>query len=230
LFQRHPDDRWDRLVMNAIEPRVPSRAGGAVGARWTEGRWPGKDALEFKRPGDRVRMNLDGSYSALTFSCWVKVDSVDKKYNALLLTDGYDSGEPHWQIHQDGNLMFSIAYASGTNGTVVTKDNQIYSSKPVFTADTLGRWHHIAVSYDGTTGEVIQYFDGVEVGHEISPLHRPGRPITFGRCELGNWGLPTSAKNFPIRNLNGAMDEFAIYSTALSATELRTIYENGRPE
>jgi len=229
LFQHHPDDRWDRLVVNAIDPRVPSRAGGAVGARWTEGRWPGKDALEFKRPGDRVRMNLDGTYTALTFSCWVKVDSVDKKYNALLLTDGYDSGEPHWQIHQDGSLMFSIAYASAADRRVVTKDNQIYFSRPVFTADTLGRWHHIAVSYDSATGEVVQSFDGVEAGRETSPLHQPGRAITFGPCELGNWGLPTSAKNFPIRNLNGAMDEFAIYSTVLSSEEIQSIFANGRP-
>jgi hypothetical protein len=230
IFQHHADDRWDRLVMNAIEPRVPTRAGGAVGARWTEGRWPGKDALEFKRPGDRMRMNLDGTYTALTFSCWVKLDAVDKKYNALLLTDGYDSGEPHWQIHEDGSLMFSIAYASGTAGAVVTKDNQIYYSCPVFTADTLGRWHHIAVSYDATSGEVVQYFDGREVSREIHAKHQPGRPITFGRCEIGNWGLPTSSKNFPIRNLNGAMDEFAIYSVALNSTELRTIFENGKPE
>jgi hypothetical protein len=229
LFQRHDDDRWDRLVMNAIEPRVRSRAGGAVGARWTEGRWPGKDALEFKRPGDRVRMNLDGRYTALTFSAWVKVDAVDKKYNALLLTDGYDSGEPHWQIHEDGSLMFSIAYASGTGG-VVTKDNQIYYSRPVFTADTLGRWHHIAVSYDATSGEVVQSFDGSEVSREISAKHQPGRPITFGPCELGNWGLPTSAQNFPIRNLNGAMDEFAIYSVALGTSEVREIYLKGKPE
>jgi hypothetical protein len=231
LFQRHADDRWDRLVMNAIEPRVPSRAGGAVGARWTEGRWPGKDALEFKRPGDRVRMNLDGSYTALTFTAWVKVDAVDKKYNALLLTDGYDSGEPHWQIHEDGSLMFSIAYPKQNAGShPVTNDNQIYYSRPVFTADTLGRWHHIAVSYDATSGQVVQYFDGAEVSREIHAKHQPGRPITYGPCELGNWGLPTSTKNFPIRNLNGAMDEFTIYSTALSTQQVQDLYLHGRPE
>jgi hypothetical protein len=229
LFQRHADDRWDRLVMNAVEPRVPSRAGGAVGARWTQGRWPDKDALEFKRPGDRVRMNLDGTYAALSFSCWVKVDSVDKKYNALLLTDGYEPGEPHWQIHQDGRLMFSIAYADGV-GPVTNKNNQIYLSPPVFTAGSLGRWHHIAVTYDSRSGDVIQYFDGTEASREISPHHRPGRPITFGPCEIGNWGLPTSTKNFPVRNLNGAIDEFAIYSAVLSQAEIRSIHEHGKPD
>jgi hypothetical protein len=47
LFERHPDDRWDRLVNNFTEPRNPKHAGGAVGARWTEGRWPGKEEVLF---------------------------------------------------------------------------------------------------------------------------------------------------------------------------------------
>jgi hypothetical protein len=228
-FKHSTDDRWDRLVNNFTEPRNPKHSGGAVGARWTEGRWPGKEALEFKRPGDRVRMSLEGTHSALTLSCWVKVDSVDKKYNSLLLTDGYDNGEPHWQIYQDGSLMFSIMYRPG-DVPKSAKYNQIYYSKPVFTADSLGRWHHLAVTYDSTSGEVVQYFDAQEVGREISPLHQPARPITFGPCEIGNWGLPTQNHDSPIRNLNGAIDEFAIYQAVLSPTEILQQFEAGKPE
>lgn len=228
-FKHWPDDRWDRLVNNFTEPRRPNRAGGAVGARWTQGRWPEKEALEFKRPGDRVRLNLDGTYQALTLACWVKVDSVDKKYNSLLLTDGYDNGEPHWQIHEDGSLMFSIIYRPADTAKSA-KYNQMYFSKPVFTADSLGRWHHLAVSYDNQSGAVIQYFDGEEVSREVSSLHQSGRPITFGPCEIGNWGLPTDGHPFPIRNLNGAIDEFAIYSAALGADEVRAMFEAGKVE
>ncbi|MCF7788157.1 MAG: FecR domain-containing protein [Prosthecobacter sp.] len=228
-FKHLGDDRWDRLVKNFTEPRHPLRAGGAVGAAWTQGRWPEKNALEFKRPGDRVRLNLDGTYQALTFACWVKVDSIDKKYNSLLLTDGYDNGEPHWQIYEDGSLMFSVMYRPA-EAAKNAKYNQMYYSKPVFTADSLGRWHHLAVTYDNTTGEVIQYFDGQPVGREISPLHQPGRPIVFGPCEIGNWGLPTQGHRFPIRNLNGAIDEFAIYSAALNPADILSIFQHGKPE
>jgi hypothetical protein len=228
-FKHWDDDRWDRLVNNFAEPRRKERAGGAVGAQWTQGRWPGKAALEFKRPGDRVRLMLDGTYQALTFACWVKVDSVDKKYNSLLLTDGYDNGEPHWQIHEDGSLMFSIMYRP--DGVVKSpKHNQIYFSPPVFTADSLGRWHHLAVTYENQTGEVIQYFDGKQVSREVSTLHQAGRDITFGPCEIGNWGLPTEKHPFPIRNLNGAIDEFAIYGAVLTAEEVLRHFEAGKPE
>lgn len=228
-FKHLEDDRWDRLVKNVTESHQPQRAGGAVGAAWTQGRWPEKTALEFKRPGDRVRLNLDGTYQALTLACWVKVDSVDKKYNSLLLTDGYDNGEPHWQIYEDGSLMFSVMYRPA-EAAKNAKYNQMYFSKPVFTADSLGRWHHLAVTYDNTSGTVIQYFDGQPVGHEISPLHQPGRAIVFGPCEIANWGLPTQGHQFPIRNLNGAIDEFAIFSSALSAAEISSLYDHGKPE
>lgn len=228
-FKHWPDDRWDRMVNNMARPLQKQRHGGAVGARWTQGRWPEKEALEFKRPGDRVRMNLDGSYEALTLACWVKVDSVDKKYNSLLLTDGYDNGEPHWQIYEDGSLMFSIVYRP--DGTLRGGQyNQMYYSKPVFTADSLGRWHHLAVTYDNQSGQVTQYFDGQEVSREVSALHQPDRPITFGPCEIGNWGLPTASHPFPIRNLNGAIDEFAIYSSVLAGEEVKKMYEAGKVE
>ena len=228
-FKHWENDKWDRMVNTLAQPVMSSRNGGAVGARWTQGRWPGKEALEFKRPGDRVRMNLDGTYAALTLACWVKVDSVDKKYNSLVLTDGYESGEPHWQIFEDGSLMFSIGYAAPGEMRITAKTNQTYYSKPVFGADSLGRWHHLAVTYDNASGVVVQYFDGQEAGREVSPLHQPGRPIVFGPCELGNWGLPTQGHQFPIRTLNGAIDEFAIYQSALSTPEIQAMFEQGKP-
>ena len=160
----------------------------------------------------------------------MKVDSVDKKYSGLLLTDGYDNGEPHWQIYEDGSLMFSIGYTSSGENRITMKNNQIYYSRPVVTADSLGRWHHLAVTYDNASGMVLQYFDGKEVGREVSALHQPGRPIVFGPCELGNWGLPTQGHQFPIRNLNGAIDEFAIYAAVLSGAEIGAIFANGKPE
>lgn len=219
---------WDRLVNNVAAGNLKSRNGGAVGARWTQGRWPMKDALEFKRPGDRVRLKLDGEYEALTFACWVKVDGLDRRYNALLLTDGYEPGEPHWQILEDGRLMFSIAYADPAKpGKMV---NQIYHSPVVFTHSNLGRWHQVAVTYDNCSGEAVQFLDGREISREVSPLYQPGRKIVYGACELGNWGLPIQGHQFPIRNLNGCLDEFAIYDTALSNRDLHAMFEAGKTE
>lgn len=223
-FRHFKEDKWDRLVHNAAEPIIKSRAGGAVGATWTTGRWPEKSAIEFKRPGDRVRMNIDGTYSALTLACWVRIDGLDRRYNALLLTDGYDPGEPHWQVYEDGRLMFSVMYRD-TQGA---NRNQIYFSPVIFNRSNTGRWHHVAVTYDNQSGAAVQYVDGKEVSREVSSFHQPGRPLTFGPCEIGNWGLPTTGHKFPIRNLNGAIDEFVLYQDALSGDEIKAMYEAGK--
>jgi hypothetical protein len=220
--------KWQRTVGNECQPLNQDRNGGVVGARWTQGRWPMKDALEFKRPGDRVRLRIDGAYEAVTLSCWVKVDGLDRKFNALMLTDGYGAGEPHWQITSDGRLMFSIAYPDPEDPEV--KNNQVHLTPVVFNRSNLGRWHQLAVSYDNCSGETIQYVDGKEVSREVSPLYQPGRKIVFGACELGNWGLPAAGQQFAVRNLNGCLDEFAIFQTVLPGAELKKIYEATRPE
>jgi hypothetical protein len=233
LFKQWEDKRWDRLVNNFAIPRHPSRAGSAVGTRWVEGRWPTKTAMEFKCPGDRVRINLgDEEYDGLTMAAWIRVDGLDRKYNALLLSDGYEDGEPHWQIEKSGRLMFSVSYmrsaAPEGRRNKRYRQNQIYYSPPIFNAAGR-RWHHVAVTFDSTTGEAVQYFDGKEVSREGSEHHRDGRKVTFGACEIGNWGLPLEGVPFPVRNLNGRVDEFLIYQKPLSGDEIATLYELGIP-
>ncbi|MBI1246665.1 hypothetical protein GC197_02330 [bacterium] len=234
LFKHWQDKRWDRLVNNFSIPKHPGLAGSAVGTRWVEGRWPTKDAMEFKSPGDRVRINLgDGKYDGLTMAAWIRVDGLDRKYNALLLADGYEDGEPHWQIDEQGRMMFSVRYMKDPtqDGTLPTGDrqNQMYRSPPVFGAGGR-RWHHVAVSFDATTGEGVQYFDGEEVSRSTSKFHRSGRKVTFGRCEIGNWGLPAEGVPFPVRNLNGRVDEFLIFKEPLSGEEIKNLYELGVPK
>ncbi len=232
-FRRWEDEKWDRLVNNFAIPKRPYSHGSAVGARWVDGRWPSKTALEFKSPGDRVRINLrKDEYDGLTMAAWIRVDGLDRKYNALLMSDGYEDGEPHWQIDQSGRLMFSVIYdrASPPGGKIPEgyRQSQVFYSPPIFGASDR-RWHHVAVTFDAAIGEAIQYFDGEEVSREGSEHHREGRKVTFGACEIGNWGLPLAGVPFPIRNLNGRVDEFLIYQEPLSGDEIAALYELGAP-
>lgn len=231
LFKQWDDKRWGRLVNNFAIPTNRSRAGSAVGTRWVEGRWPTKDAMEFKSPGDRIRMNLgDIKHDGLTMAAWLRVDGLDQKFSALMLTDGYEDGEPHWQINRSGRMIFSVSYAKQPPGeglkSAGKRQNQIYYSPPIFSSGGR-RWHHVAVTYDAMTGEAIQYFDGREVSREISEHHLSGRKITFGSCEIGNWGLPQAGVVFPIRNLNGCVDEFLIYKEPLTSQEITNLYRLG---
>ena len=110
------------------------------------------------------------------------------------------------------------------------RDVQIYYSPAVFDAANTGRCHHSAVTYDNQSGEVVQYLDGRELSHEIHERHASGRPVVIGSSELGNWGLPAQNHRLPIRNLNGSLDEFALYRATLSSAEIHALYEVGKPE
>lgn len=232
-FRRWEDEKWDRLVNNFAIPKRTYSHGSAVGARWVDGRWPTKSALEFKSPGDRVRINLGkDKYDGLTMAAWIRVDGLDRKYNALLLSDGYEDGEPHWQIDKSGRLMFSVSYmrfapSSGQRFDPYRQDQVFYSPKVVNSDGR--RWHHVAVTFDATTGEAVQYFDGKEVSREVSEHHLGDRKVTFGPCAIGNWGLPIEGVPFPVRNLNGRVDEFLIYKVPLSGDEILNLHELGIP-
>ena len=120
--------------------------GAIVGAKRVVGRWPQKSGIEFKRPGDRVRVNIPGQFGSLTFACWVKIDSLDRWYNSLFLTDSYQRGEPHWQILDTGQLFFSVRLGGGPG-----KGHHKVLSPPFWDASLSGRWLHLATTYNVET-------------------------------------------------------------------------------
>ena len=107
-----PDQAKRRTLVN----RAPSGEdfnGAIVGARLKEGPWLGKQSLEFKRPGDRVRIHLPGEYENISIAAWVRIDGLDRTNSSLMLTDGYDKGEIHLQFKSDGTLTVGVAHPSG---------------------------------------------------------------------------------------------------------------------
>lgn len=202
----------DRRLHGALLDR-PAHDGAIVGCRWTEGRFEGKGALEFKRTSDRVRVAPPGEFSALSLVAWLRIEGFDRWYSSLLMADGYERGEVHWQLTQEGRLKFSVA---GDRG---------YSTGTIVKPDDLGRWVHLATVYDPAAKRVRHHVDGrlaatAEIGEVM--------PLTFGQAEIGNWNPQRSARQ-GIRSLNGRLDEMALFRRALTAEEIRAAYEAGRP-
>ena len=218
---------WSRRLSNSLVPSNTELDGAIVGARRVAGRWPGKSSLEFKRPGDRVRVHIPGEYSSLTFSCWVKIDSLDRWYNSLFLTDGYNKGEPHWQILDTGQLYFSVRpVEQGEKGPGDFKA----LSPPFWKPSLSGRWLHLATVYDVEGASVTHYLNGEVLCKDLVPGEKLVEETRIGTASIGNWSVPTQPDSrFAIRNLNGSMDEFALFEDALTDDEIREIYNNGKP-
>ena len=208
---------WQRTLEDVGPRRDPSMDGAVVGCPWSEGRWPSKGALEFKRTSDRVRISVPGEFEELTFAAWVRIEGFNHWYCSLMLTDDWNRGEPHWQITDDGRLLLGISHQDNKG--------QDYESSRVLGPADLGRWVHLATAYDARKGRVIHYLDGKEVA-QLTLKH--SIPLRIGDADIGNWTVHDNKEHRP-RSLNGRIDEFAIFGRVLDPEEVRRIYEVGKP-
>lgn len=212
--------RW--RLSNASSFKSGSSTATMVGCRWDEGRWPGKSAIEFFSVNDRVRLDVPGEYDSLTLTAWVRVQGLDRKFNSLLMCEGFEPGTVHWLIRNDGALGLTVVgQGSGKH--------EIFASPPVLTLDHIGMWLHLAVVLDGNSKLVTHYFNGVAVSEKSL---RADPPFHIGVAELGNWnslGFPGHDSAL-IRNFSGAVDEFCLFSRALDAKEIQSQFREGTPQ
>lgn len=218
-FEQGGPGVWRLPNSGAWSDRV--RDAAVVGCQWLEGRWATKPALEFRGVSDRVRLNVPGTSDAVTFAAWVRVQGLDRQINSLFMSDGFAPGTLHWLIRHDGVLGLTVIGSKG--------GHQILVSPPVLTVEQFGLWTHVAVVLDGRARRATHYVNGQPVsGHDV----RHGPPYQFGAAEIGNWnpvGFPGNDP-FLIRNFSGVMDEFHLFSRALSDAEVQALYADGKPQ
>lgn len=222
----------DERVLPNLAPRAGTSAGSLVGCQWSEGRWPGKGALEFKGVGDRVRLMVPGEIEAVTFSAWVRVDSLAHRYNALLVSDLYRRGALRWQLTQQGQLALTQVLVDDQSLADPASTQRVISAAAI-TPERLGRWMHLATVADLRTGEITHYADGVAVGTGRFGLNVPA---LLRSVELGNWGIGPETERgrrlagggYLDRSFVGRIDEFALYARALGAGEIRRLHRDGR--
>ncbi|EMI19100.1 FecR protein domain protein [Rhodopirellula maiorica SM1] len=202
--------------------------GSIVGCEVSTGRWELKPSLEFKKPSDRVRLNIPGEFDNVTMTTWLRLDGFDRHFNSIFLTDRYDDGHLHWQVKWTGEIDAGIKVADSPR--------RIFVSEPVLSYEDLGRWIHLAVVVDKKSQSLSHYLDGkrvarfdLRVGSEPNAPQAPVTKIRFGKAELGNWSPERKYDNEPVRNLNGRIDEFAMFGRALSDFEIRELYNQSRP-
>ncbi|MEO0454397.1 MAG: LamG-like jellyroll fold domain-containing protein [Verrucomicrobiota bacterium] len=189
-------------------PQSDQAEAAIVGARWSEGRWAGKGALDFKTIHDRVRLRVGREFKSFTFSMHLRVDSFADRKNALFMSDDFPANSVHWQINETGIIGLGISDAGRVHSEVL------------FEPRHLGHWRHLAVTYDYETGQVTHFMDGEVIGQG----RIRGRPkVQIQSAELGNWKKTSS--NRIIRALNGSMDEFLFLERALSEEEVRRLHQ-----
>jgi hypothetical protein len=225
------DRGWARSIPNRAWRAVPGSPASMVGCQLAEGRWPGKGAVEFNRPDDRMRLNLPGGYESMTLLAWLRVDSLPDRPQSLVMGDGLGTGDVQWYISRWGELGFGVHIGKSGDPT----GWRYHHTEAVFTPENLGRWVCVASVYDNAADTVTHYFNGQPIASERLGVRTLLQLETF---EIGNWalrdgeqmhaGIVPRASWDSARNLQGRIDELAILSSPLSAEELRRIYEVGK--
>jgi hypothetical protein len=219
-FQHDADRPWDRTL--ADQAPGPAHDGTVVGCEWGTGRWPGKQGLEFRQVSDRVRVHIPGEFDSITLAAWVRVDALPNRNNALLLTDGWEPGDVHWQIGDGGRLVL------GVQGNMTARGSGAhYHAYDVFTPERLGKWTHLAVVYDRAAGVVTHYVDGLPAS-ALSITPTAPTALRIRDATIGNWNIASLQNDCPVRYLSGCMDELMLFARPLSGVEIQRLYAEGR--
>ncbi|MGJ8695589.1 MAG: LamG-like jellyroll fold domain-containing protein [Verrucomicrobiaceae bacterium] len=226
---------WRRDIPNEAVAGPPDTDGAVVGCFSTEGRWPGKRALGFENSSNRVRLQIPGSYAAVTLSTWIRKDAVGERYTSLLHSEREQERSTIWSVISPavegpelGKVPVYSHFVETTTREAESVRHRYHANEnlgPLFQA---GKWVHLAVVYDSPAARVRHYANGKLVWeNEITVAG----PVGFGVADLGNWPYRDWAEGteFEVRNIEGAMGEFLIAKRAFTEGEIREIYEKGKP-
>ncbi|NJM96063.1 MAG: hypothetical protein HC800_01575 [Phormidesmis sp. RL_2_1] len=169
--------------------------------QWTTGVVGG--ALAFDGVDDYVEIADSSALDiteTMTLATWIKADSFGDGWTGLIVKgQSGDATTYGLDLAWSGQLIF---HANGGR------------SQGLSSHLTLGQWHHVAVTYNGS--EVQFYIDG-----QLDASHQ--RNITFGtnnEALLLGAKLNTGSVSLDAQFLDGEMDDVRVYNRALSADEI----------
>jgi glucuronoarabinoxylan endo-1,4-beta-xylanase len=157
----------------------------------------------------RLPVGIVSALTNFTIEAWVRLTSTA---NWTRIFDfGHNTTRYMFLTPQNGSST-RLRFAISTNSS--GSEQQITGASAL----AVGAWQHVAVTLNGNTG--ILYLNGVAVGTNAAMTLRPATLGVTTNNFLGRsqWSDPY---------LNGLLDEFRIYSVALSASEIAATYALG---
>jgi hypothetical protein len=182
-------------------------------------------ATEFRHEGKhRGAHYFDGSLSAFTMrsdkldiagslsiSVWARMDGATANSYQRLYQRGYGGTRivEMW-VEDAGTLHGNVAFRINASAAPSVR---VDYSIPKF---EYGRWYHYAAVFDDEADELRLFVNGEQVGETpFAGAIRTGYPINL----IGNWRARGE------RSWYGLIDDFLLFNQALSAADIRTLYQ-----
>ena len=152
------------------------------------------------------------STSSSSATVWFKTSDTTGAQQTLIESwDGTTGSNGGWAVWKDlGNVLRLGNYYLdgnnvGTDGTINVAD---------------GNWHFIAVVFDYSGGTLSLYLDGNSTPEVQFTGLTPGTVNIFS----GSGALGYQIQGGPFRYFPGSMDQFRVFSTALTETQITELY------
>ena len=188
--------------------KIISPAGGG-------GAFSNENSVAFDGADDHIDVGNDSSLAPakLTLSCWFKASGSIGAYNYLVSRNGNTYGAYHLRYTSTGNKFnYFLAFAPGGGTHRQATFNSTF---------TLTDWHHVALTYDGSY--IKGYVDGSE-DYSIAET----RALAYSAD--ATYGTDTwIGKGKYSDPAQGLIDEVAVFSSALSSSDITAIYNGGVP-
>jgi RNA polymerase sigma factor (sigma-70 family) len=174
--------------------------------------------LQFSPPNQYIQVPNNDSInpSNLTIAVWIKTSNQGDTWRRVFdkgWTDGFalSIGGGHTPGHT----------LQGRAAVEIAKKYSLRSARQV----TDGRWHHLAVTYDGA--QELLYEDGVPEAHTVWWQGRV--PANSHDLTIGiNLVDPNPQFNEVGASFDGAMDDPMMFNRALSKDEIKFLFESQR--
>lgn len=164
--------------------------------------------------GDKKLSSESGKY--ISIFIWCKVTSTGGNRGIFSKWGEGGSGMGWALVHDGYHLRSKLSH----NGTTLRKQFQ-YNN--VFTD---GNWHHIGITWDGSTGDLQTYVDGAAVAPDA--IHANGSVTTIyqtsANIQIGCREDSTGAQTLYCQ---GMVDDARIYNKVLTSEEVFQLYEAG---
>ncbi len=169
------------------------------------------NALNFDGTSDIVygtATSLPQGATARTVEGWVKIPNGTTSAMTLFNYGGYGS-------NLGNNKRFCLLASGGGGYIYLAGDNNDFNTN-VSIND--GKWHHIAVTYNGTTLTI--YKDGISVGSTSKTFATVGNEFQIGGNPRNNSTSNTTGNPWG-EFLQGSVEEIRVWNTARSQSEIQ---------
>ena len=194
-----------------------------LGPTWVPGRIGTALNFDGSLTGGDDKVNAGNGTSvnnlgAMTVAAWINVETVGEAGNPGRIVHKAIGASPlnGWQFCTQGTnqIGFAVDYDGTTNLVRTSAANAI----------SLGVWHHVAVTWDGTptATNVLMYVDGALVGSYATTIDASGNRVSDAGANLYLGNEASGA-----RTLDGVLDDVRVYNRVLSLTEIRAVVRAG---